>query len=131
MGIRVDILKFLQQLEDAIGGFIKQECSRNWPEGFQPVATLSGFVWEKTDEMELIGREPAGRQGRNQSAWPRDCLDTKSSGNGGSDNTLTGIADARTARVRYQGDFLAGAEPVEDLLTTAGFVELEVAEEGL
>src|SRR5207249_2277411 len=100
-------------------------------QSFQLLSPLPGFVRQEACKMKLFGPQPAGGQSCHQRARPWNRLNSKTSVDRRLHDSFTGITDARTPRVRHQGNFLAALKALKDFLAPPGFIELEIAEQGL
>ena len=93
------------------------------------VPPLAGFVRQETDEMKFSRRQTARREPGNKRARTSHGLHAKSGGYGGAHHAFAGVADAGTAGVRDQRNFLAASETFDDLFAAFGLIELEIAQE--
>ena len=75
---------------------------------------------EKADEMKFFGRQATCRKSGDECARAGHGFHAEAGGNGGFDDAFAGIADAGTAGVRDQRDFLAAPETFNDFLAALG-----------
>ena len=123
-----NLVQLAQQFFNTIRRFVENQSAGNGLERFQLISPLAGFVRQKTDEMEFIRRQAARRERGYERARTRHGLDSKTGGDGGFDDALARIADAGTAGIRDQRDFLAAPETVNDFLAALGLVKLEITQ---
>jgi hypothetical protein len=90
---------------------------------------LSGFVGEEANEMEFIGWQTTGGEGGDQSAGSRHWFNPEAGVENGSNHAFAGITYSRATRVGDQSDTLPTAQMVQDLVSAAGFVETERAQQ--
>src|ERR1035438_1402012 len=123
-----NFVQLAQQLFDAIRRFVENQSAFNRYQRFQFVAPLAGFVRQETDEMKFSRRQTARREPGNKRARTSHGLHAKSGGYGGAHHAFAGVADAGTAGVRDQRNFLAASETFDDLFAAFGLIELEIAQ---
>src|SRR5579872_4995029 len=78
--------------------------------------------------MKLVGRQSAGRQCRDKRTRSGNRFHPKTGCHSVANDSYAGIADPRSAGISDNCNFLAGAQPIENLSAAAGFVELEIAQ---
>jgi hypothetical protein len=86
---------------------------------------------EEANEVNFVGGQSARGQPGDESAWAGDGFDATARIESRANDTLPGIADARSAGIRDERHFLALLEALDELFAALCFVEFEIAQEGL
>jgi hypothetical protein len=131
LGIRINLLQFVQKALNAMGGLIEHKRPGNASEGFEPAQALAALVWKETQEMKFVRGKPTGGEGSDKRARSRHGLDSKARVEDGANDAVAWITDARAARVGHESKPLLLLETFQDLGGATGFIEMKATQEWL
>ena len=129
--MRHDVGEFGQEFVDAVGRLVERQCGIERFELLEAATALGGFLREEPDEMDFVGRQTAGGESRHERTGARNGFNSMAGGECGADDSLAGIADAGSAGVGDERDFLALGEALDDVFAPFRFVEFKVTQERL
>lgn len=129
--VREDVMEFLQQLGDAIRGFIEDEGPGDGGQGGDLASALGAFVGQETNKVEFSGGQTARGERGDERARAGDGFHTESGVEHFSNDAFARITDGGTACVGHHGDPLALSESFNEVLRAACLIEVVAAEERL